>query len=415
MDPDDGINDDGPFARWLPPDDRLWRHPSEMTGDRVGDLVTTGPARSAAGRMWTVAVVAGLVGALVASGIGSATGEFSHPSVLRPVQYFVGPPSVQTTAVQSTDELAQPNWPAIYKVISPSLVAITADGYDGEVTGAGVLWQSQGSEAYVLTDAMTVAGAGTVQVHFTGSGSILGGQVVGSDGQAGIAVVKVTGISRPLAVLGHLADLQIGESVAALGPQGPSMGPVASLSEGTVSSLDREVHVSAGPTMLGVIGIDSSGAPPGGAAVVEPDGVVAGLVVSIQSSDPVTAGMTLAVPIDVAVAVADQLVAGHAPAHPWLGVIETDSLLRTDAAQLGVAGGATVETVMAPSPATRVGLRPGDVITSLNGAAITSSAALVVATDACQPHRPISISFVRGNQTTRTTIVPDDQPATVSP
>lgn len=409
MDPDDGLNEDGPFTPWLPPDDRLWRHPSEMADVAVHRSGPVAIANRGAGRVWTVALVAGVIGALVASGIGAATGEFAHTtSVVRPIQYVI-----QSSNAEPASSLTQPNWPSIYNTLSPSLVTIAANGDNGEVTAAGVLWQSQGRDAFILTDEHAVDGTGSVQVTFTGGGAPLAGRVVGSDNLAGIAVIEVTNIGRPLAGLGRVANLQIGQSVAAIGPEGPTMG--GSLTAGTVSGLDREVHVSDGPTMLGMIGVNSSGAAPAGAALVEANGAVVALTTSVQSTDPIAAGVTFAVPIDVAIQVADQLVGGHLASHPWLGVVEADNLLPAYANQFGVSGGADVDSVMAASPAANVGIRPGDVITSLNGAPVTSAASLMLATSACRPYHPVAISYLRGRTTARVTIIPDEQPSDVSP
>lgn len=361
--------------------------------------------------MWTLAIVAGLVGALVASGIGSATGEFSHhTTVMRPTQYVFQTPNVQPTAV-----VAQPNWPSIYNTLSASLVTITANGDNGEVSTAGVLWQSQGPDVYILTSEDALDGAGTVRVTFSGGPSVTG-RSIGGDEQTGVAVVEVNDANRPTARLGHLTDLQIGESITTIGPEGPSVGGVGPLITGTVSGLDREVQTTDGPTMLGMIGISSSTPPPSGAAVVDPQGDVVGLTTSIQSIDDNSAvGATFAVPIDIAVQVAQQLLEGHGATHPWLGVVEAETVLPSDADPAGVQAGARVDSVMSSSPAAKAGIRVGDVITSLDGSAITSAASLLLTTYGCPVYRPVTIRFLQGQTSAKATITPGQQPSYITP
>ena len=73
VDPDD-LEDDGPVFAWLPPDDRLWRHPSELQTSPPRGPGRGSGLREIEHRIWAVALLAGTVGALLASGVGVATG-----------------------------------------------------------------------------------------------------------------------------------------------------------------------------------------------------------------------------------------------------------------------------------------------------------------------------------------------------
>src|SRR5687767_9262768 len=66
MELDDGFDDDEPVARWLPPDDRLWRHPSEVAAN---PWPTVARSRGREPRMWTVALLAGVIGSLLTTGL----------------------------------------------------------------------------------------------------------------------------------------------------------------------------------------------------------------------------------------------------------------------------------------------------------------------------------------------------------
>src|SRR5262249_40494153 len=146
-----------PYSRWLPPEDRLWRHPSEMASNpsshpAVGGLgVGSVAARLApdgrTARTWMVAVLAGLIGALTASGIGMVTGVFQHSStailpVIPPtLTVSMAPPPPGTTV----------DWHAIDNKIAPSVVGVSVSGANGQ-QGSGLLMIDGQGVDYVVTD-----------------------------------------------------------------------------------------------------------------------------------------------------------------------------------------------------------------------------------------------------------------------
>ncbi len=90
---------------------------------------------------------------------------------------------------------------------------------------------------------------------------------------------------------------------------------------------------------------------------------------------------------------ADELIATGHVVHPWLGV-ETSDLTPAQSASLGTRRGAHRRR-RGQSPAEQAGLLDGDVVVSINGAAITSSAALVVELRSDKPKQKVSITYVR--------------------
>ena len=410
MDSDDGLDEEGPFSPWLPPDDRLWRHPSEAVAATFPQSRPAAVAAPTANRIWTVALVAGLVGALLASGIGAAAGEFGHSTtVVQPVTNMVSPSTVKAAAV------SQPDWSSIYDAVAPSLVTIVATGDQGETMTSAMLWRSQGPNVYILTDESAVEGATSIQVSLTGSGSSYSGRTIGVDPQTGIAVVEVRGVKHNLAALGQLTDLRPAEPVATIGAEGAVSEGGSSFTAGQVSGLYREVHVSDGPTMLGMIAISGTSPALDGSAVVEPNGAVVGLTTSVQATNATEMGTTYAIPIDIAQRVASQILAGHKPTHPWFGVVQADDLPSATAMQLGIPGGAYVDAVMPGSPAARIGVQPGDVITALNGSAVDSAASLLLLTNACQPHHAATLTYLHQGRAYTATVTAANQPSDVVP
>ena len=139
---------------------------------------------------------------------------------------------------------------------------------------------------------------------------------------------------------------------------------------GSVTAEDREVDVTGGSTMENLIAVSGSSPLPehrGGGPLVDQYGRVVGITVSLDPTNNSDQGLLFAVPVDVAVHVTQQLLAGARVTHPWLGMVNADDITSAVADQYSVSGAAQVGQVSPGSPAGRMGLRPDDIITSLNG------------------------------------------------
>ncbi|HLY81472.1 MAG TPA: hypothetical protein VKQ71_00735, partial [Acidimicrobiales bacterium] len=146
MDPDD-LEDDGPVFAWLPPDDRLWRHPSELQTSPLHRPHRGSALREIEHRIWAVALLAGTVGALLASGVGVATGGFHRSTtVVRPIERVVDPlAGPQVTLASNAEDTGVVG---IAARLRPAIVELQVKGSKGEVSGSGVIFRSDG---YVLT------------------------------------------------------------------------------------------------------------------------------------------------------------------------------------------------------------------------------------------------------------------------
>jgi S1-C subfamily serine protease len=356
-----------------------------------------------------VSLVAGVLGALLASGIGAASGEFGHgTTVVRPVKNVMGPGPVEATA-------SAPTWPAIVDSLSPSIVQITANGDNGTTVASGVVWESQGDSSYILTDGDDLQGVSTVNVSVAGTSGTITGYTVGSDPMTGIAVVRVHGGDRARAPLGSLTDIRPGEPLAVLGAPGAAGNGEAALATGTVSELDCEVQPSTPPTRLGMINVSTMTPSPAGATVVEPTGAVVGVTIDTQPAGNTGDMATYAVPIDVADRVGSQIVSGSSVDHPWLGVVSDADLPSATASSLRLPGGAEVLTVALASPAARLGLEQGDTITQLGNTTITSVASLVLAINAARPGVTVPIEYLHQGKIVDSKVTLTNRPAQVVP
>src|SRR5437899_7582157 len=139
MEFDDGLDDDPSSYRTPPaPDDRLWRHPSEVL-----------PKRIAGDRMWLVASISGLVGALLASGVVVAAGGLNNRGTERVVER-------QETPIQTVSTPAGASVVDIAQRVRPAITQIRVEGKEGDTSGSGVLIRSDG---HLLTNFHVIEGA----------------------------------------------------------------------------------------------------------------------------------------------------------------------------------------------------------------------------------------------------------------
>jgi S1-C subfamily serine protease len=298
---------------------------------------------------------------------------------------------------------------------------------DGQATvaGSGVIFRSDG---HLLTSAAVVGDATSVRVILD-SGREVGGRVVGSDPDTDTAVVKLEGDGPfPTAVLGTADDLRVGQQVVALGwPVGLVGGP--SVTVGVISALHRSVPRGAGGGMLFDMVQTDARVPTGwpGGALLDSSGSVIGITTSVGTigtgtgtgtggaagpstvavSD--TGGFGFAVPIDLARAIADQIITSGRVTGVWLGVQGSD-LDWVSAARLSVPGGALVGEVMSGSPADRAGLSASDIVVGLDGAPVTSMGQLVAALRRHRAGDTVRVDLVRDQQPMSMVVVLVERP-----
>ncbi len=238
--------------------------------------------------------------------------------------------------------------------------------------GSGVVLDTQG---HILTNAHTVDGAERILVGL-GDGRVLGGQVLGADSDTDIAVVHIEGDHLQPAEFGDSDKLKVGQPVLAIGnPLGLPGGPT--VTSGVVSSLQRNIRLGDGDG-LQVIQTDAAVNPGNsGGPLVD----LQGRVIAVNAATiPYAEGIGFAIPINVARDIAGQIISHGKVQRPWLGIVGYDVDRRiTQYYQLPVSQGVFLVELSEGSPALSSGLRVGDVITSLDGHALSDVSDLVEA------------------------------------
>lgn len=362
----------------------MWRHPSELSQHQVaGASLAAGPPVTSP-PTWSVALAAGLAGVLLSTGAIALTGQLSTRVVERPVVEKVA----VTPVVSSPMVSGERGVVAVAEQLSPAIVRLDVEAADGPAaTGSGVLYRDDG---LLLTSAHLLGDAVVVDVELT-DGRRFVGELIGRDPLTDIALVRIDATGLPVAVLGTAEVLEVGAPTIAIGsPLVLEGGP--SVTTGIISAVNREVKPEQGEALHGMIQTDAPIAPgSSGGALVDANGAVIGITTAVTAEASGRFGF--ATPIDLARRVADHLLLHGRMVHGWLGVEGTD-LTSEQAASLGVRGGALVRAVAPGSPAAPA-LAADDVITQVDGQAVRSISALVVALRQHGPGDEVRVGYWR--------------------
>jgi putative serine protease PepD len=328
----------------------------------------------------TAAVVAGaLIGAGGGAGIYAAFSS-GNKTIVRQVPVADSQPASSTSGLSVN---------SIYKLAYRGVVEVkvksqSSDPFGGtrrqSAEGSGFVYDTNG---HVITNQHVVDGATSVQVTFW-NGKTYDARVVGTDASTDLAVLDVSAPSSDLypLTLGDSNKVQVGDNVVAIGAP---FGLAETVTAGIVSALHRQMTSPNNFTIDDSIQTDAainhgnSGGP-----LLDAQGHVIGVNAQIESDSGGNDGVGFAIPSNTVKSIASQLISNGAAQHAYLGV------------ELGDSGtSARVVSVRASTPASKAGLRAGDVITSIGGSHISSSDELRAAINARKPGDRVSITYTR--------------------
>ena len=264
---------------------------------------------------------------------------------------------------------------------------------EAQSLGSGFIISDDG---YVLTNNHVVADADEIIVRLSDR-SELEAKLIGADPRTDVALLKVEGKGLPTVKLGKSQALKVGEWVLAIGsPFGFDHSVTAGIVSAKGRSLPNESYVPFIQTDV-AINPGNSGGP-----LFNLDGEVVGINSQIFTRSGGFMGLSFAIPIDVAMDVANQLKSEGKVSRGWLGVVIQE--VNKDLAEsfgLDKPAGALVAQVLEDGPAAKGGLQVGDVILSLNGQPIIMSADLPHLVGALKPGAQADLEVVREGERKR--------------
>lgn len=313
------------------------------------------------------------------------------------------PDSGDKTALSTTE---------IASKVGPATVSILAEVSYGSVDGMAQTAEASGSgfiisaDGYIVTNNHVIDGASAVQVVVAGEEDPIDAVIIGTDSTTDIAVLKIDRADLPFVTLGDSDSLQVGELAVAIGnPFGELAG---SVTVGVISALDREISINNSSYNLlqtdASINSGNSGGP-----LVNSYGEVIGVT---NAKVSVGEGLGFAIPInDVKTVIEDLVNNGYVTGRPVLGigVVTVD---QTTADQYGWPVGAYIRQVDAGSAADKAGLQVSDIITSIDGTAITTTEEVIAIKNSHAVGDSITITVYRNGGTLDITIVLQEASAT---
>ena len=251
-------------------------------------------------------------------------------------------------------------------------------------------------DGLILTNAHVVRGAQEVSVKLTDRREFKA-RVLGRDDKTDVAVLKIDASALPTVALGDSGALQVGEWVLAIGSP---YGFENSVSAGVVSAKGRSLPDEG---MVPFIQTDVAVNPGNsGGPLLNAEGQVVGINAQIYSRTGGYQGLSFAIPIELALHVKDQIVAHGKVEHARLGVsVQEVNQAMADSFRLPRPAGALVASVDADSPAARAGLKPGDVITAMNGKPVVASGDLPALVGMAMPGDAVQLELWRQGRAER--------------
>ncbi|MEU9949412.1 trypsin-like peptidase domain-containing protein [Streptomyces sp. NPDC047939] len=387
-----------PSPQWLQYDP--WGAPRQPLITQPGPpLGPDGRRRSRRGPV----LIGALLLALVAGGIGGGIGAYiERNGGFTAVEL---PQDERNGGGRAPDSVA-----GIAASALPSVVTLHVSGTTESGTGTGFVLDDRG---HILTNNHVVAPAGSsgdITVTFSG-GETANAEIVGTDSGYDLAVVKVSGVSglKPLP-LGNSDNVQVGDPVVAIGAPFDLSNTVTS---GIISAKDRPITAGGEKgdgSDISYVDALQTDAPinPGnsGGPLVDTDAHVIGINSAIRAADSGSTteggqagsiGLGFAIPINQGKRVAEELINTGKATHPVIGV-SLDMKYTGDGAKVGAEGAGGKSSVTEGGPGAKAGIRPGDVITEVDGRQVHSGEELIVKIRSHRPGDRLELTLTRGGK-----------------
>ena len=257
--------------------------------------------------------------------------------------------------------------------------------------GSGVIVSAGG---YILTNNHVVEAADEIEVSLS-DGRTLIATVVGSDPETDLAVLRVEATDLPAITFGSSDALRVGDIVLAIGnPFG--FGQTVTL--GIVSALGRS---GLGINVFENFIQTDAAINPGnsGGALIDASGNLVGINTAIFSRTGGSMGIGFATPVSTAKNVLEQIIKNGAVTRGWIGVeLAPMTPALAESFKLGTLEGAIIKGVLSEGPADKAGVKPGDVLLSIDGRPITDPQGVLNVVTVITPGSAAKVKLKRKGQ-----------------
>jgi Do/DeqQ family serine protease len=285
----------------------------------------------------------------------------------------------ERTQTAPLDQMFGDYWPSYRQRVERSL-------------GSGVIIDAAGT---IVTNQHVIAGADSIRVQLA-DGRIAQATITGQDPDTDLAILHLSVGHLPIMPVGRSDTLRVGDIVLAIGnPYGLSQ----TVTQGIVSATGRgQLGLATFENFIqtdAAINLGNSGG-----ALIDSNGDLVGIntaVLNRGSGGP--EGIGFAIPVNLVRGVTEQILSKGHVVRGWLGFMPQD-LTPEQSEQLGIGtdGGVAVVNIMVKSPAFDAGVRPGDLITGLDGEAVKSAQDLVSRVAALKPGASVELDARRGTE-----------------
>ena len=270
--------------------------------------------------------------------------------------------------------------------------------------GSGVIMSADG---YVLTNNHVVQEADHIEAVLA-DGRRANARVIGADPESDLAVLKIDLPDLPVMTPSDSDRIEVGDRVLAIGNP---FGVGQTVTSGIVSALGRDqLGIN---TFENFIQTDAAINPGNsGGALTDEQGRLLGINTAIYSRSGGSLGIGFAIPVNVARQALQDIVQNGRVVRGWIGV-ESTALTPELAENLGAASaqGVIITGVLNGGPAARAGMRPGDVVTRINGRPIRTVAELRSGITALRPGTAATFTALRQGQNVEMQLVPGQRPS----
>jgi S1-C subfamily serine protease len=356
-----------------------------------------------------------------------ATGLVSTSGGSTTTREVVSASGTTTAAALTSDENGN-SINQIYKADANGVAFIESKVSEGVASGSGIVLDQEG---HVLTNNHVVEGGEEIKVSFEAEGQMYPAEVVGTEPNKDLALLKVDAPASQLhpLKLGDSSKMEVGDPVIAIGNPFDLQRTVTS---GIVSALQREITAPDGVTIDNVIQTDAAINPGNsGGPLINSAGEVIGINSQIETGGEGSdgnVGIGFAIPIDTAKEEISALESGTADEHGFLGI--SGATITPELAQafnLPVEEGVLVQQVEEGGPAAAAGIQGattaasvqgqefglgGDIIVAVNGESIASTEDLVEKIEDLHAGETVELTVDREGQTATVSVKLAERPAT---